>query len=119
MRSGTLKSEGGAAFGIWGETAVGLLFCARESCPPRKGTHRSNPRKSALERLEYRSCFVTFRGKPYLNRSLVRIIQESRMMFATLQARMSHISCRVCAPSHDIFRQDRKRRAKVLLFQRR
>ena len=92
VRSGTLKSAGGAALGICGETVVGLLFWAREYRAPMKGTHRSNPRKSALERLRYLSRFVTSREKPYLDGSLRRIIQESRMMRAFAEASRSHRS---------------------------
>lgn len=80
VRRGTLKSLGRVSLGILGETAVGLLFWAKEHCAPIKSTHRSNPRKSALERLQYLSRFVTSREKPYLDGSMTRIIQESRMM---------------------------------------
>ena len=92
VRSGTLKSAGGAALGICGETVVGLLFWAREYRAPMKGTHRSNPRKSALERLQYLSRSVTSREKPSLDGSLRRIIQESRMMRAFAEASRSHRS---------------------------
>lgn len=60
-----------------------MLFWAREHRASINGTHRSNPRSSALERLQYLSRFVTSREKPYLHGSLERIIQESRMMRAS------------------------------------
>jgi hypothetical protein len=83
VRSGTLKSEGGAGLGTCGETAVGLLFWATELHAPLSDTHRSNPERSALERLQYLSRFVTSRRKPTLDGFLVRIIQRSRMMRAS------------------------------------
>ena len=59
---------------------VGLLFWAKQHRAPMRDTHRSNPERSTLEGLQYLSRFVTSRGKPPLEGSLVRIIQGSRMM---------------------------------------